>query len=90
MTEYYIIKYLVYGICFFAVMRVRTDKSNSLWKMHGKVLAPVVGDGDFQVVDAAAVRLERVWQVRSHVQNVLEFNITFLFNIKTLTWWNTT
>lgn len=40
--------------------------------MHGEVLTPVVGDGDLQVVDAAALRLERVRQVRSHVQNVLQ------------------
>lgn len=64
-------------------MSVRTDKSYGLRKMHGEVLAPVVGDGDLQVVDAAPVRLERVWQVRGDVQNVLKFNVTFLFNFKT-------
>lgn len=61
-------------------MSVRTDKSYGLREMYGEVLAPMVGDGDLQVVNAAAIRFERVWQVRSHVQNVLEFNVTFLCN----------
>lgn len=63
----------------FAIISVRTDKPYGLREMHGEVLAPVVGDGDLQVVDAAALRLERVWQVWSHVQHVLEFNVTALF-----------
>lgn len=40
--------------------------------MHGEVLTPVVSDRDFQVVDAAALRLERVRQVWRHVQHVLQ------------------
>lgn len=56
----------------------RTDKPYSLREMHGEVLAPMVSDGDLKVVDAAAFRLECVWQVRSYIQHVLELKVLLL------------
>ena len=51
---------------------IRTYKSYGLWKVHREILTPVIRDGYLQIVDVASFRLERVGQIRRHVQHVLE------------------
>lgn len=48
-----------------------TYELNGSWKVYGQVLGPVIGDGDLQVLNVTRV-LEHVWQIGSHVQDVLE------------------
>lgn len=50
-----------------------TYKSYGLREVYGEVLTPMVRDWYFEVVNTAARRLERVGQIRRHVQHVLKY-----------------
>lgn len=47
-----------------------TYELNRSWKVNGQVLGPVIRYRDLQVLNVARVR-EYIWQIGSHIQDVL-------------------